>query len=91
MLPSARPRYDAIAPWAASSTTSQVVVRGDLHDRVHLAGHAGIVNGDDGLGSRGDGVYDASFINVERVGPNIDKDWHTTAQHEGVGGRDKGV
>ncbi|CFA41855.1 Uncharacterised protein [Mycobacterium tuberculosis] len=50
-----------------------------------------IVNGDDGLGSRGDGVYDASFINVERVGPNIDKDWHTTAQHEGVGGRDKGV
>ncbi|CFR65834.1 Uncharacterised protein [Mycobacterium tuberculosis] len=24
MLPSARPRYDAIAPWAASSTTARL-------------------------------------------------------------------
>jgi hypothetical protein len=45
----------------------------------------GIVNRDDGLGSRGDGFFDAGFVNVEFVRPNIDKDWHAAAQHKGVG------
>lgn len=49
---------------------------GDFYDCVYFVGYVGIVNGDDGFGLWGDGVYDVSFINVECVGLNIDKDWY---------------
>ncbi len=79
----ARPRYDATR---LGVFTARLWVRGDC-DRVHLAGHAGIVNRDAGLDSRGDGVYDASFITLS-VSGRI-KTGTPPRKHEGVGGETK--
>src|SRR5215472_2144758 len=60
-----------------------------VHDHVHFASDAGVVNWDDGLGSWGDGCLDPGLVNIERIWPNIYKHWNSAAQHEGVRGGDK--
>jgi hypothetical protein len=69
----------------------QPVPVGDCHDGVHIATHAGVMHRYNGTSARRDGGFDLLLIEVQRVRADIDEDWHRTAQHEGVGGRDERV
>ncbi len=51
----------------------------DVHDLVHGTADTRVVNRDDGLGLLRDGRFDQAFVDVERVGPDIDKNRHGTA------------
>ena len=62
----------------------QLVAAGDVHDRVHLTGDAGIVHDADDLGLLSDGALNKSLIDVHRIRTDVDK-------YELCPGEDKGV
>ena len=68
----------------------QVVAAGDVHDGVHLAGHTGVVHGDDDLGLVGDGGFDLGLVDVHRVGAHIHKHQLGPGQHGSGGGAGEG-
>jgi len=69
----------------------QVVVTGDRHDRVHLAGHTGVVDRNDRLGAGCDRRFDQLFVDVEGVFSDIHENRHPTTKHESIGRGYKGV
>ena len=69
----------------------QVVLVGDGHDGIHLAGYAGIVHRDNRPGFIGDGGFDKRFIDIHRIAADINEDDFRPTQHKGVGGGDKGI
>ena len=69
----------------------QVVAAGDVHDGVHLAADAGVVDDADDLCLIGDGGFDLRLVNVHGVRTNIHKHRHRPHQHKGIGGGDKRV
>ena len=62
----------------------QFMAAGNVHDRVHLTGNAGIVHDADDLGLIGDGTLDKRLVDVHRVRADVDK-------HELCPGEDEGV
>jgi hypothetical protein len=68
----------------------QAVARGDRHDRVHLAGHAGVVHDADRPGAGRDRRLDQGLVEVERVRADVHEDGDGPAQDHGVGGADEG-
>jgi len=69
----------------------QVVVAGDRHDRVHLAGHTGVMDRHDRLGAGCDRCLDQLFVDVEGVFADINENRHPPTEHEGIGRGYKGV
>src|SRR5467141_420039 len=69
----------------------QVALRGERHDRVHLAGNAAVVHRNDRARAWRNGTGDPGLVDVERIGPDIDEHGDTAAQHERVGGRHEGI
>ena len=63
---------------------------GNVHDGVHLAGDTGVVHGHNDLGLVGDGGFDLGFINVHRIGADIDKHQLGPGQHGSGGGAGEG-
>ena len=63
---------------------------GNVHDRVHLTGNAGIVHDADDLGLIGDGTLDKSLVNVHRVRADVDKHELCPGEDEGVCGAGEG-
>ena len=63
------------------------MTRRNLHDDVHLAAHAGVVDWNDGSRPLGDRRFDQALVHVERVRPDIDEDRGRAPQDEGVCGR----
>ena len=59
---------------------------GDIHDRVHLAGDAGVVDRNDGPCLVGDGVLNLCLINIHGIRTDIHEDNGGAAQHKGVRG-----
>ena len=68
----------------------QLMAAGDVHDRVHLTGHAGIVHDADDLRLLGDGALDKSLVNVHRVRADVDKHELCPGEDEGVCGAGEG-
>src|SRR5690606_16924227 len=68
----------------------QVVRASDLHNRVHLARYSGVVDGKDGFGARGDGLFDLAFVDVERVFADVDEHRFGAGARDGVGRRHEG-
>ena len=66
------------------------VALSDREDTVHLAGHSRIVNREDSLGLRANESLQKLLIQIQRVGPDVDKHWPRTAQHKGVDRGHKG-
>ena len=66
------------------------VPSGQVEDRVHLAADAGVVNGDNGPGARGDQALKLALVQVQRVRPDVDEHGLGAAQDEGVGGGHEG-
>jgi hypothetical protein len=54
MPPTGRPLYPREDGLGRILDDEQVAVSGDLHDRVHLAGHTGVMDGHNGLRPVGD-------------------------------------
>lgn len=69
----------------------QVVVARDRHDRVHLAGHTGVVDRNDRLGAGCDRFLDQPFVDVEGVFADVHEDRHPPTEHEGISRGHKGV
>ena len=69
----------------------QAVAAGNIHDGVHLAGHAGIMHRHDDLGAVCDGGFNLALVNVHGVGTNIHKHKCCTCQYESVGRTGKRV
>ena len=62
----------------------------DLHDRVHLAGHAGIVDGHDGPGPlRHRSLYEL-FVQIHGIRPDVHEHRDGSPQHESVRGGHEG-
>ena len=78
-------------PWQTSSSTSSPLLLGDVHDRVHVAGRAPHMHGDDGAGVRADGAsrIASGLIVIALVDVDDDRD-RADGQHRG-GRRHVGV
>ena len=44
----------------------------DIHDRVHLAADAGVMDRDNGASAGSDGSLDLCFVDVEGIAPDVD-------------------
>ena len=72
----------------------EVVLGGQIHDGIHVAGHAGVVNGDDDLGARRDKCLDGGWVNVgvgSLNGIAVGKNELGTLAHKGKRGGDEGI
>ena len=69
----------------------QIMLAGDSHNGVHLAGHAGVVDRYNRAGFLGDGRFNQRFIDIHGIATNINEDDFRAAQHKGVGGGDEGI
>ena len=69
----------------------EAMTLGDGHYGVHFAGNARVVNDHDRTRALRDRRLDQRFVDVERVGPDVDEHRHAAAEHKGVGRRDEGV
>lgn len=52
----------------------QAMARGDVHDHIHFARHAGVMHRNNRLGPRGYRRFDQPFVNIQCVRANIDED-----------------
>src|SRR5215471_994488 len=68
----------------------ELVTLSNGHDGVHLAADSGVMHRHNRLRSRRYRRLNLGFVDIERVGTNIDKNRHTSSQHDGVGRRYKG-
>ena len=50
----------------------QMMPGGDFHDRIHFATDTRVMNGKDRFGGRGDGRFDQPFVDVQRIGSDVD-------------------
>ena len=89
MPPSGRPLVVGEQALGGVLDDEQVVAARDLHDRVHVAADAGVVDGHDRLRPRGDRRLDPRLVDVQRVGPDVDEDRRRAAQRERVRRRDE--
>ena len=80
----------AMMPCAASSTIARPWRRAIASDRVHFAGHAGVVHRHDRPGARRDRGLDQPFVEIERVLPDVDEHRDRAAQHERIRRRHEG-
>ena len=64
----------------------EAVAGGNVHDGVHLAGDAGVVDGHDGAGPVGDGVLELCLVDVHGIRTDVDKDGGRAGQDDGGGG-----
>ena len=62
----------------------QMVAARDVHDRVHLAGHASVMHGHDDARALRDGRLDEALVDVHRVGAHVNEDESRPAQRERV-------
>ena len=69
---------------------SNAMFLGQRHDRVHLAGDAGIMHQDNRPRPFGDQIGQLVFIQVERIWANVSEHRPRPAQREGVDSGDKG-
>ena len=61
----------------------EAVTAGNLHNGIHLTGHARVVHNNDCFGAVSDGRLNLALINIHRVGADIHKDQPRTHQHSG--------
>lgn len=64
---------------------------GDIHDGIHLAGDAGVMNRNDSSCLFGDGVLDFGLVDIHGIRADIHKNGGGTAQNKGVGGGYKSI
>ena len=69
----------------------QVMLVGQAHDRIHIAGDAGVMHGHNGFGFIGDRRSHQRCIHIHGFRVDIDEFDFRAAQHEGIGGTDEGV
>lgn len=62
----------------------QTVRCGDGHDGVHLARNPAVVNHHDGFSARRDGRFDQGFVDVPRIGPDVDEHGNTTSSAQAL-------
>ena len=60
----------------------QIMPSGDLHDRVHLAGHSCIMDRNDRAGLVCDRLFDQLLVNIHGIRSDIHKYDPCTAQHK---------
>ena len=65
------------------------MLRGQLHDRIHLATDTSIVNDDNSFGSRCNELLQFCLIQIQSVRSYIDKDRPGAAQNESINGGDE--
>ena len=56
----------------------------DVHDGIHLAGNAGIVDRNNRLCFIGNGVLNKALVHVHRLRMNVNKHAGCTAKYEGI-------
>ena len=61
-----------------------------LHDSIHLAADAGVMDDGHRTGARRDQPLQVAFVKVERLRPDVDEHRSGAAQDEGVGSRVEG-
>ena len=69
----------------------QIVARRDIANAVHLAADAGIMDYGNRLCSGCNSRFNFVGVDIDRVIRDVDKHWHASAQHHGVGGADERV
>ena len=69
----------------------QIVLPGNLHDRIHLAGHAGVVYRNDRLCFFCDRLFDQLLVYIHGIRPDIHKHDLRPSENKGVGRGNKGI
>lgn len=69
----------------------QIVAFGDVHDHIHVATNAGVMNRDDHLRFRRNGLLNELFIDVHGIGTNIDEHRDSAAQDKSIDRGDERV
>ena len=62
----------------------QMVPPGNLHNRIHLARHARIMNYADGAGAVRDSRFNQRLVNILRIRPDVHEHRNAAAQHKRV-------
>lgn len=75
--------------WAEILDDENTVAPGNGGDRVHVGADARIVHDVDGARAVRYGRFDARLVDVQRVGPDVDKNRRAAAHDHGIGGRNE--
>ena len=62
----------------------QAVAAGNIHNRIHFAGNARIMNDDDCFCLFGDRLFDLRFVDVHRIGSDIDEHQPRAGKHRRI-------
>ena len=62
---------------------------GSLEDGGHVAGHTGVMHGNDRPRTSGDGFLDPPLVKVERIGADVDENRPRSTEDERIRGRDE--
>ena len=63
----------------------------DIHDHVHIAADAGVMNRNDHPGPGSDRLLDQTLVDIHGIRPDIDENRHAAPQDEGIRRGDKCV
>ena len=90
MVPNQRPLYLRTNALSSIFHHQQPIAIRYVHDGVHVAGHAGIVNREDRFSAWCNRTLDQSGVYVLRFWADVHEDGLGAAQNNGIGGGDKG-